>query len=146
MAMNRSARAAGITLLIVAALMCWYVIATGYDYADLAGTYTFSGNGQSSTLVLNSNRTFQQELRHDGKVDHATGIWNRIGEGGVNFSLGFLRIPGAKQYREEFPDHVYGTPEDDEYYGHFEKVLGVYPILKLNANPPGPTLHKRLFH
>jgi len=146
MALNRSARAAGITLLVVAAFVCWWAVASNYDYGALSGTYTFSGDGESSTLVLKPDRTFQQELRHDGKVDHATGTWRRMGEGGVNFSLGFLPISGAKQFREEFPDHLDGTPEDDEYYGHFEKVLGVYPILKLNANPPGPTLHRRLFH
>lgn len=135
------------SIFLALALFClWYSVAANYDYDALAGTYTFNGDGESSTLILKPDRTFQQELRTNRGVDRATGTWRRIGEGGVNFSLGFLRISGAKEYREEFPDHLDGTPEDDEYYGHFEKVLGIYPILKLNANPPGPTLHKRLFH
>jgi hypothetical protein len=146
MALNRSARVAGITLLFIVGFCGWYAIAADHNYGALSGTYTSSGNGESSILVLKSDQTFQQQLRHDGKDDQATGTWHRIGEGGVDFSIGFLRIPGAKQYREEFPDHLDGTPADDQYYGHFEKILGIYPILKLNANPPGPTLHKRLFH
>jgi hypothetical protein len=124
----------------------WYCMAANYDYDALAGTYTFSGNRETSKLILKSDRTFQQELRNDGKLEIATGTWYRIGEGGVDFSLGFLRIPGARKYREEFPDHLDGTAADEQYFGHFEKVLGIYPELKLNANPPGPTYYKRLFH
>jgi hypothetical protein len=142
--MNRSARSAGIVVLVIALVIGWYCIAANYDYGALAGTYTFSGDSETSKLILKSDRTFQQELRHDGKLETATGTWHRIGEGGVDFSIGFLRIPGAKPYREEFPDHLDGTSADDQYYGHVEKVMGIYPELKLNANPPGPTYYRQL--
>jgi hypothetical protein len=144
--MKRTLYGVGGTFAIIALFCVWFAIASNYDYDALAGTYNFKNSDCSSTLVLKADRTFSQQLTEDGKTNSASGTWRRIGEGGVNFSLGFLRIPGAKQYREEFPDHLEGTVEDDEYYGHFEKILTLYPMLKLNANPPGPTLYKRLFH
>jgi hypothetical protein len=73
--MNRSARSAGIVVLVIALVIGWYCIAANYDYGALAGTYTFSGNSETLKLILKSDRTFQQELRHDGKLETATGTW-----------------------------------------------------------------------
>jgi hypothetical protein len=145
MRLNRSARAAAVTLLLVALFVGWWTIASNYDYSALAGTYMFRQRDMSATLTLRRDGTFHQELRTGSGLQTADGTWHRIGEGGVEFSLGFLRVPGAKKYREEFPDHLDGTSEDDQYFGHFEKVLGIYPILKLNANPPAPRLYRRMF-
>ena len=144
--MKRALYGVGGTFAFIALLCLWFSIASNYDYNALSGTYKYKSDGATSTLVLKADRTFFQQVNQNGKTANAIGTWRRIGEGGVNFSLGFLRIPGAKQYREEFPEHLDGTVEDDEYYGHFGKIAGMYPILKLNANPPGPTLHKQLFH
>jgi hypothetical protein len=114
------------------ALFCfWYSIAANYDYSALAGNYTFHGDGESSTLLLGSDGTFRQELHRKNSTESASGTWHRVGESGASFSQEFLRISGAKMYREEFPDHL-------------DKVLGLYPTLTLNAYPPGPTLHKQL--
>jgi hypothetical protein len=142
---RRTARAAGIVFVVLALFVGWYWVASDYDYAALAGTYTFSGNGASSALVLKSDRTFQQ-LRYDGRVEQANGTWRRIGEGGVAFSAGFLRLPGATTALQEFPDSSPDDPNANIFYGHFEKVFGIYPELHLNANPPGPTYYKQLLH
>jgi len=133
------------TFLILALFDFWFVIASGYDYSDLAGTYDFKDSNEAATLYLKSDHTFQEEITHSGRVDHAQGTWDRSGMAGVEFSAGFIKVPGAKTYAEEFPDHLYGNPEDHQYFGRFEKILGIYPTLHMNANPPGPTFHKRLF-
>jgi hypothetical protein len=132
-------------LLPVVLFFGWWYVASNYDYSALAGTYTFRQHDVKVTLTLRRDRTFHQELKTQSGSQRADGTWRRIGAGGVVFSLGFLRVPGAKDYREEFPDRTYGTPEDEEYFGHFEKVLGLYTILKLNPDPLGPTLYRRIF-
>jgi hypothetical protein len=145
MALNRSARAAGITLLLMVAFCGWYAIAADYGYGALAGTYTYSGNGESSTLVLKSDRTFEQRLQHDGKVDHTVGTWHREGEGGVVFSGAFLRLPGQRSFADS-PGSEEATWQHPEFYGHFEKILTVYPKLSLDGGDKEVVLHRRLFH
>ncbi|MDQ2923956.1 MAG: hypothetical protein M3R43_00080 [Acidobacteriota bacterium] len=139
-------RTFAITFAILALFVAWYSIAANYDYRALADTYLFRGNDETSTLFLKSDGTFQQQFSHDGRVEHATGTWHRSGMAGASFSIGFLRVPGVRTYLENFPDHLDGNADDDNaYYGRFEKVLGVYPLLRMNANPPGPTFHKTFF-
>jgi hypothetical protein len=122
----------------------WWWIASNYDYAALAGTYAFHGDGVTSKLVLRPDQTFHQEVTKDGRTSAADGTWHRSGEAGVNFSIEFLRVPGAKTFVEEFGKGD-GSVEDNEFFGDFDKILGIYPTLKINANPPGPTFHKVLF-
>ncbi len=65
---------------------------------------------------------------------------------GVAFTPNFLRLEGQRSYIEEFPAYPDGRPEyDNGYYGHFSKILGLYPSLDMNANSPGPTLYLRPF-
>ncbi len=135
------------SLLLALALFClWYSIAANYDYDELAGTYTFSGDGVSSTLVLKADATYQQELRHNGRVDYAKGTWHRSGMAGVGFSNGFLRLPGTRTAIEEWPDSSPSDPDAHTFYGHFRKVLGIYPVLDLNPNPPVLTFKKCLLN
>ncbi len=100
--------------------------------------------GVTSKLVLKPDQTFHQELTKDGRTSTANGTWHRSGEASVNFSIEFLRIPGAKTFIEDF-GQGYGSTEDNEFFGHFEKILGVYPVLKIDPDPAGPTFHKVLF-
>jgi len=137
--MKRPAKIAAGVFAGVVLFLAWYCIATNYDYGMLSGNYTFHGNGVSASLVLRSDRSFHQEVFAAGRRKVADGNWRRVGEGGVSFSTEFLRLPGAKTFTEEF-GMSYGNEEDSEFCGHFKKILGVYPILTLNANPPGPTL------
>jgi hypothetical protein len=127
-----------------ALLVGWYCIAANYDYAALAGAYSFRGDGVASKLLLHKDHSFHQEVVEKGEKKEADGTWHRVGEGGVSFSKEFLRLPGAKTFTEEF-GMAYGNAEDSEFCGHFEKVGGVYPILKVNANEPGPTLYWKWF-
>jgi hypothetical protein len=138
-------KAFAVSILVAFGLFAgWWVIASNYDYDALAGTYVFNDGGVSSTLQLNKDKTFHQEVIANNVRKEANGSWRRVGEGGVNFSIEFLKLPGSRTFFEEF-GKGYGGIEDQEYFGHFEKILGVYPILKINANPPGPTFHRVLF-
>jgi hypothetical protein len=142
--LTRSAKLAGGTFLAILLFLGWYYVAANYDYGALAGTYSFHGDDVSSTLLLRSDRSFHQEVLERGQRKVADGSWRRIGESGVNFSKEFLRLPGAKTFTEEF-GMSYGNENDSEFYGNFEKIAGLYPILKINSNPPGPTLYKKPF-
>ena len=126
----------------VVLFLLWYSIAANYDYSALAGTYRFHENQIRCTLKLHKDGTFQQTIYYGTKLKQADGTWHRIGEGGVDFSVGFLPLPGAKTFLEEFPGQGDGSSQDHSYYGHFEKVFGLYPLLRLNAKTPGPTLYK----
>ena len=144
--MAKSTRVTGIALLVgVVLFVAWYCVAADYDYSTLSGTYTFRGDGESSTLILKSDRSFQQELVHGGTVEHKTGTWRRIGESGVTFSKEFLRLPGQQSYRDKFgPDTSGNTEADGEFGGNFDKILTVYPELHLDAVPANLTLHKKI--
>ena len=136
--------AVGIALFAVVLFFGWWWIASNYDYSALAGTYSFSGQGVTSKLVLKSDQTFLQEVTQGGHTQTASGTWHRSGEAGVNFSIEFLRVPGAKMPVEE-QGRGDGTIEDHEFYGHFNKFLGIYPSLHVNGAPEGPVFHKKLF-
>lgn len=77
----------------------WYCVAADYSYGAVSGTYPLSLNGEVSTLILNKDRSFQQELSRDGKVERTQGSWRRLGEGGVVFSKEFLKVSGHPMAR-----------------------------------------------
>lgn len=81
-------------LLAVVVGVVWYSIAANYDYGAVSGTYSLRNDRDESTLVLRKDRSFQQELKHDERVERAQGTWRRVGEGGVVFSKEFLKLPG----------------------------------------------------
>jgi hypothetical protein len=142
--MKRLTRAVGLALLPFAAFWVWYSIAADYDYGALSGTYIYRSSQESSTLVLNSDRTFQQTLSRSGTLTRTTGTWRRIGEGGVVFSGSFLRLPGQRSYSDSpVSEH---SAANDEFYGHFVKILTVYPKLSLDGGSNELVFHKNLFH
>jgi hypothetical protein len=142
--MNRSLRPVVVTLISVFVLVVWYVIASGYDYSDLAGTYAYEKDGISCLLILGSDGTFHQELRDVNGPHLANGSWRRIGEGGATFSGEFLRLPGQQSYSDRFgPDPNSATNAD--FGGHFYKILAVYPELDFDGFPTDIRLHKKLF-
>jgi hypothetical protein len=98
----------------------WYSVAADYGNGVTSGTYHLSQNGETSTLVLKPDHTFQQELSKLGKVEHATGTWRRFGEGAVAFSKEFLTVSGQELSQD-------GTP-----YGEIHKRFGFLVSLTLN--------------
>ena len=143
---ERKARIASLSLFALLFLSpIWYFFAANYDYRWLAGTYVFRGQGVTSTLLLRKDTTFHQTVTQHGQIQQVEGHWRRIGEGGVNFSEEFLRVPGAQTFEEHQPGQGDGSAADHEFYGEFEKFLGIYPSLHLDGQPNGPVFHKRLF-
>jgi hypothetical protein len=121
--------------LFLAFFWCWYMLAADYGYRAMSGTYTFRGNGESSTLVLRQDQSFQQDLDRGGKVEHAQGNWRRIGEGGVVFSKEFLRVKGQE------------IREDGQADGTIEKrFAGFFPSIRFAPQFNGPRFDRGLFH
>jgi len=79
---------------LVVLVWVWYCWAADYGYGAVSGTYRFDQVGEHSTLVLQENREFRQEIRRPGAVERSQGTWRRIGEGGIVFSKEFLKVAG----------------------------------------------------
>ena len=120
-------------LLVIALFFGWYYIAANYDYAALAGTYVFHGNGETCTLHLHSDRTFVQELNRSGETRRSQGSWHRYGESHVSFSNEFQKLSAQEMNAE------------GQAHGQFEKVLGIFPSLVLAPLPDGPRFHRKWF-
>jgi hypothetical protein len=145
MALNRPARAAGLTIGVIALFCLWFNIASDYDPPRLTGTYTFHSANVSSVLRLKADETFTQTLTAGGQTEQAQGTWRRMGEGGVVFSGDFLRLPGQLSYADS-PGSDEASWQHPEFSGHFEKILTVYPRLSLDGGDKEVVLHRRLFH
>jgi hypothetical protein len=124
--------AAGLFLFILVSWV-WYCVAADYSYGAVSGTYTLTLNGEVSTLILNKDRSFQQELSRDGKVERTQGSWRRLGESGVVFSKEFLKVSGQE------------VRPDGEADGKVRKKIGLFPSITLNPDPGGPVFRKKLF-
>jgi hypothetical protein len=131
--MKRLVYVGGALVLVVGVFVGWYSIASNYDYGAVSGTYSLQLNGEESSLVLKRDRSFQQELKHDGRVEQSQGTWRRIGEGGVVFSKEFLKVPGQV------------TRPDGQADGEVKKSLGLFMSIALTPDPGGPVFHKKLF-
>jgi hypothetical protein len=142
--MRRAAKTLLILCTCVLSFCIWFYIAADYDYGALAGTYVYHDHDVRCVLRLRSDGSFHQELTASSGTQTAGGRWRRIGEGGVAFSLGFLRLPHAQTFVERFHTR-YGNPDDDAYYGHFEKILTLYPKLIIDGDGDDPVLYRRLF-
>jgi len=133
MKVPKSVRIAGGVFLFLAAFWIWYMVAADYSYSAVSGTYTYRLNGETTTLVLRKDHSFQEELIHQGKISHAQGSWHRPGEGGIGFSTAFLKVPG-----EEFD-------ADGNAHGYIHKSFGLFFSITLAPDPGGPRFHKKLF-
>jgi hypothetical protein len=109
-----------ILFVVLICFVLWYTVASDYGDGVTSGTYHLARNGETSILVLKPDHTFQQELRRLGKVEHATGTWHRIGEGGIAFSKEFLMVFGQE------------TGADGTAYGKIHKRLGFFVSLTLS--------------
>src|ERR1700689_1230027 len=74
----------------------WFVMASDHSDAAASGTYRLVHNGMKSTLVLQADHSFRQEVSDSSGTQRAEGTWRRVGEGGVVFSRGFLTLPGEQ--------------------------------------------------
>jgi hypothetical protein len=113
--------------------VAWYVIAANYNYAAVSGMYVYRSDKETSTLILRSDQSFEQELVHDGKTQNAHGTWRRIGEGGVVFSKNFLKLSGQE------------VRTDGQADGQVRKRFGLLLSLALNPDPNGPVFYKKIF-
>ena len=112
----------------------WYSIAADYDYRAVSGTYILQRSGETSTLVLRPDRSFEQEVNRAGKLERAHGSWRRIGEGGLVFSKEFLKVEGQE------------VRPNGEADGYVEKrYLGLFLSVHLNPDADGPRFYQKLF-
>lgn len=108
----------GLVILVVC-FSLWLVVAMDYEDHVAVGKYSYKGSGESSTLVLNPDHTFQQSLRSGSDEQHSEGTWRRSGEGGISFSKEFLVVAGDE-------------PRPDETtFGDMEKILGLFVRIRL---------------
>jgi hypothetical protein len=117
--MSKSLRLAGGVLLLLLCCGTWLAVATDYGDSVAVGKYRFAGNGETSTLVLKPDHSFQQDLQIGNTKQHGEGTWRRLGEGGIAFSKEFLIVSGD----EPGPD---GTT-----YSDMHKALGLFLSLRL---------------
>ncbi len=100
----------------------WYSIASDFSDQVVAGTYNLAQNGETSTLVLRADHSFQQDLLHSGTVSHSQGTWRHVGGyGGIAFSKEFLVLSGQELGAD-------GTP-----YGDIHKQFGFLVSLSLST-------------
>ncbi len=130
--MSKMKLVGGVLLMAVVVGVAWYSVAANYSYGAVSGTYSLRHDGEESTLVLKRDRSFQQELKHDGRVERSQGTWRRIGEGGVVLSKEFLKLPGQV------------TRADGQADGEVRKNLGLFISIALAPDPGGPVFHKKL--
>lgn len=119
MKLTAPVRVAGGLLLLIVTFWVWYCVAADYSYGAVSGTYIFRLNGETSTLILGNDRSFQQELSRDGKVERTQGSWRRLGEGGVVFSKEFLKVSGQE------------VRPDGQADGEVKKRLGLFLSIHL---------------
>lgn len=117
--MKKLARVGGAFLLICLCFVSWYWVASDYSDGVVSGTYHFSQNGETSTLVIKPDHSFKQVLNHSGKTEHAEGKWHRVGEGGISFSKEFLRVSGQE------------LDSDGTAFSDVHKALGFWVSLPL---------------
>jgi hypothetical protein len=105
--------------LVSVILFVWGAAAIDYSDSVVSGTYSLVQNGETSTLVLMPDHTFQQDVSHSGKVTHAEGTWRRLGEGGIAFSREFLVLSGQE------------LSAQGNAYADMHKTLGLFVSLVL---------------
>jgi hypothetical protein len=112
--------------------MSWWTVAANYDYGSLAGTYVFRDRATRCVLRLRADQTYTERVATTNGTSAASGTWWRFGEAGTELSSSFLRVPGQR------------PGPSGENFGHFEKILGVFPTLTLDPYPGGPEFRRTL--
>jgi hypothetical protein len=134
MTVKAIARVSGVLMLALITFVAWYSIASNYDYDVLSGTYSLRLNGETATLILKKDRSFQQHLIHEGKMEHAQASWRRVGEGGIVFSKELIEVSGQE------------ARPDGQVDAEVRKTLGLFPAIYFDPDPGGPVFRKRYFH
>jgi len=94
----------------------WFAVASDYSDSVVSGTYHLAQNGETSTLILKPDHSFQQELNRSGNVRQAKGTWSHVASyGGLEFSKDFLAVTGQE------------LGANGLAYGDLNKVLGIFP-------------------
>jgi hypothetical protein len=117
----------------VALFAAWFYEGENFSSRAVSGTYTVQFHNGSSTLILNPDRTFRQQVDEDGAVSLGEGTWRVVGEGHIAFSGRFVVLPGQEIYK---PGTVYA-----QIVNRFGFVT-----IKLNQEAGPPTYHKQWFH
>jgi len=118
--MGKSLRWTAGVLLLLVCCGWWLVVATDYGENAAVGKYRFTGNGAISTLVLNPDHTFRQDLQIGSSNQHSEGTWHKSGEGGISFSKDFLAVPGDE------------PSADGSTFCDMHKTLGLFLSLQLS--------------
>lgn len=114
-------------LLPIVIFWVWYSIAADYGYNTVSGTYSVDNGSEKSTLILNSNHSFQEEVIRGEKSERAQGSWRRVGQGGIVFSNEFLKIAGQE---------MRPTGEADAEVK--KRYFGLLPWIQFDPDPGGP--------
>jgi hypothetical protein len=93
----------------------WFISASDFSDSVFCGTYKLVQDNERSILTLKPDHTYQQELSGSGRIQHASGTWRKLGEGGVVFSKEFLVLTGQE------------PGADGTSYGEIHKTLGLVP-------------------
>ncbi len=117
--MKRPIWVIGGLLFSISCVILWAITAMDYGDSAAVGRYTFGRAGETSTLVLNADHTFQQTRRLGNLEQQSQGTWRHLGEGGISFSKEFLVVSGD----EPEPD---GTT-----YSDMHKTFGLFTSLRL---------------
>ncbi len=74
--------------------LLWYWGSDDVRPSDIPGTYILRNHDVASSLTLQSDQTFQEEIAANEQVRRAHGSWKLVGESGLIFSPEFLPLPG----------------------------------------------------
>ena len=115
----------------------WYFVASDYSDGVVSGSYHLAQNGETSTLILKPDHSFQQVLNRSGNLQHAEGTWRHVSSfGGVAFSKEFMVVKGQElganglAYGDLhklfglFPDSITLSTYDIEWYGKAASAVG----------------------
>ncbi|MFY9854209.1 MAG: hypothetical protein WAK26_10075 [Terracidiphilus sp.] len=127
----------GVVILCWLCFGLWYSVASDYSDGVTSGTYYLAQNGETSTLILKPDHSFQQVLNRSGNIQHAEGTWRHVSSfGGLAFSKGFLVVRGQElganclAYGDLnklfglFPGSITLSTYDIEWYGKVTSVAG----------------------
>jgi hypothetical protein len=109
----------GVVGVVILSWLCfgiWFAIASDYSDGVVSGTYHLAQNGETSTLILKPDHSFQQVLNHSGNIQHTEGTWRHVGAfDGIAFSKAFLVVAGQE------------LGADGVAYGNLNKLFGIIP-------------------